>query len=152
MERNENGTAVHIRTRITVIKVNGTGFFLLTGILYFWHRLQYRSQATWQTSASDTHVWSACSRVNFRQPRVPGTRVSSARACAGTRKYLRLDSKKNLTSLWARYSFTASLLSTILLKLSKSLVPRRVTVLAITFMSTQDSSWKNTENRKLIYA
>ena len=37
---------------------------------------------------------SACSRVNFRQPRVPGTRVSSARAREGTRKYSRLDSKK----------------------------------------------------------
>ena len=69
--------------------------------------------------------------------------------CVGTRKYSRLDSKKILASLWARYNFIASLLSTSLLKLCKSLVPQQVTVLTITFTSTWDSSWKSTENRKL---
>ena len=115
-------------------------------------KVQYSSQATWQTSASDTRVWSACSRVNFRQPRVPGTRVLSARARSrGHTQVFETRQQKNLASSWAtcRYSFTASLLSTSLLKLSKSLMPQ---LLTITFTSTRDSSWKSTENRKLVYA
>lgn len=44
--------------------------------------------------------------------------------------------------IYASYIFTASLHSTSLLKRSKSLVPRRVTVLAITFTSTRDSLWQ----------
>ena len=62
--------------------------------------------------------------------------------CRHTQKFETWWEKKSSYSLWARYSFTASLLSTSVLKFSKSLVPWRVTVLAITFTSTRDLRWK----------
>ena len=44
--------------------------------------VQYRSQLIWQTSASDTCVCSAYSRVNFRHSRVPHSHSSASSARA----------------------------------------------------------------------
>jgi hypothetical protein len=55
------------------------------------------------------------------------------------------DSKKNLDSLKASYSCTASLLSIHLLKLSKNLMPQRVTALTITFTSTLETRHQELE-------
>jgi hypothetical protein len=68
---------------------------------------------------------------------ISGNRVYPSRVhtLARTHANIRDSTAKNLASLKASYSFTASLRSTSLLKLSKNIMPRQETVLAITFTS-----------------
>ena len=99
----------------------------------------YRSQVTWQVSASDTCVVQCLLTSQFLEFVYPSRVLRECvlmhlRARKGTCEYLRLNGKSR-TSLKASYTFTASL------ALWK--VPRCVKVLTITLASIQDWTWKN---------
>jgi hypothetical protein len=95
-----------------------------------------------------TRVQCSAARKSISGNRVYPSRVHAlVHVLARAHASIRDSTAKNLASLKATYSVTASLCSTSLLKLSKTLVPRRVTVLTITFTSTRDlpplSCWCN---------